>query len=272
MHRLERLRDGGLQLRRQCDARPGADEVLDRSRPEVGVADAARGADRQSGPLSPVLAVEPARMDEGQQLAVRRDHPAPVSRDVRAVSREIRQRVCAGGRFDRRGDITERGRHRSGRTHAGVHVAAGDRGGIRRRASRPRVREGRDQDEDLDHRPQLQSVGTRAGVARGRRRAQVHRRCCVARLPRETDGDVARSRPVSRQRRVLDGGRAGLSGSQLPDRLDAMDGAVHRNLAQLGARHHRLEPRAGRSGEAEHRALFQRRDSDDRQSHERDHA
>ena len=63
-----------LQLRRERPARSGAEEVLHRSRQGLHSAHAERGAQAESGPVSVLLAVEPAGMDEVQQVHAGRGH------------------------------------------------------------------------------------------------------------------------------------------------------------------------------------------------------
>ncbi len=160
LRRIERLLDQGLQLRRR-GARPGVAPFLDRARPRLHPADAAAGAEGESRAVPVRLALEPARVDEGQRLDAGRLHAEELLRTLRGVPGEVPAVVRGGGGRDRRHHDAERSRYGPGREDAGVPVGPGVRNRVCGPASRPAAGEGQERHEDLDPGPQLQPVGPR---------------------------------------------------------------------------------------------------------------
>ena len=121
---------------------------------------------------------------------------------LRAVLREVPAGVRGRRGEGERRHLAERGGHRPGRPDAGLPVGSGVRDRVCRAPPRPRAREERARDEDLDSRSQLRPVGARGLHARQARGREVRGRRRLARLRRRPRDDDARARGASGQAHV----------------------------------------------------------------------
>ena len=181
---------------------PETEEVLHRSRQGLHPARAARGAQAQSRPLSVLLALESAGMDEAQQIDARRRHAQDQLRSAtRATSgnssRATRPRACPSTRSPCRTKPTPSRK-------ATCPPACGRRNrrwSLRRSTWLPQLRKAGLSTKIwvLDH--NYSSVGP--GPRRTQRSGgvRIHRRHRLARLRRRTLGHDPGSRCVSRQER-----------------------------------------------------------------------
>src|SRR5260370_30404607 len=89
LYRLERLCNQGLQSRRERRARSRVEKILHRSRQDLLSADVARSSQSESRTVPLLFSVEPAGVDEAEQLDVGRCYAQAKLRAVRKILSQI---------------------------------------------------------------------------------------------------------------------------------------------------------------------------------------